>query len=68
MVSKYLKIYFTNNKISQYEVERKTGIARSKINLSLNDKRKITADELIKIAVAFNIDLNKVKEIIQSLN
>lgn len=63
MVSKYLKVYFKENKISQYEVERKTYISQSKINLSLNGKRKITADELIKIAIAFNIDLNKIKEI-----
>ena len=63
MVSKYLKVYFRENKISQYEVERKTCISQCKINLSLNGKRKITADELIKIAVAFNIDLNKIKEI-----
>lgn len=67
MISNYLKEYLKENKISQYEVERRTGISQSKINLSINGKRKITADELIKVAVAFDIDLNKVKEIIQSL-
>ncbi len=64
MISNYLKEYFKENDISQYEVERRTGISQSKINLSLNGKRKLTADELIKIALVFDIDLNKIKEII----
>ena len=64
MISNYLKEYFKEKNISQYEVERRTGISQSKINLSLNSKRKLTADELIKIAIVFNIDLNKIKEII----
>ena len=63
MISKYLKEYLNENKISQYEVARKTGISQSKINLSLNEKRKLTAEELIKIAKTINIDLNKIKEI-----
>ncbi len=64
MISNYLKKYFKEKNISQYEVERRTGISQSKINLSLNGKRKLTADELIKIALVFDIDLNKIKEII----
>lgn len=68
MLSNYLKEYFKEKKITQQEVENKTNIARTKINLSLNDKRKFTADELVKIAIAFDIDLNKIKEIIQSPN
>lgn len=63
MISNYLKEYFKERKISQYEVERKTGINQSKINLSLNGKRKLTAEELINMANAFNLDLNKIKEI-----
>lgn len=63
MISNYLKKYFKVNNISQYEVERRTGISQSKVNLSLNNKRKFTADELIIIAIKFNIDLNKIKEI-----
>ena len=61
MVSNYLKEYFKKNNISQYEVERRTGIAQCKINLSLNGKRKLTADELILIAIKFDLDLNKIK-------
>ena len=64
MIANYLKIYFIERKISQYEIERRTGIDRTKINLSLNGKRKISAEELIKMAIAFDIDLNKIKEII----
>lgn len=68
MISNYLKQYFKENKITQQEIENKTGISQSKINLSLNGKRKLTAKELINIAIAFNLDLNKIKEIIQSPN
>ncbi len=64
MISNYLKEYFKSKKISQYEIERKTGISQSKINLSLNGKRKLTAEELIKIAIKFDLNLNKIKEII----
>ena len=62
MISNYLKKYFKENKISQYEIERRAGIDRSKINLSLNNKRKLTADELLLIAIKFDIDLNKIKK------
>lgn len=62
MIFDYLKEYFKKKKISQYEIERKTGISQSKVNLSLNGKRKLTAEELIKIDIAFDIDLNKLKK------
>lgn len=65
MISNYLKEYFKENGITQQEVENKTGIERPKVNLSLNGKRKFTADELIKIAIVFDLDLNKIKEIIR---
>ena len=64
MISNYLKEYFKERNISQYEIERRTKIDRSKVNLSFNGKRKLTAEELIKIAIAFDLDLNKIKEII----
>lgn len=62
MLSNYLKEYFSSKKISQYEIERKTGISQSKINLSLNGKRKLTADELILIAKVFDINLENIKK------
>lgn len=63
MISSYLKEYFKKNNISQYEIEERTGIKQSKISLTLNNKRKLTADELITIAIAYGIDLNKIKDI-----
>ena len=64
IIINYLREYFKENRISQYEIAKKTGIARSKINLVLNNKRKLTAEELVNIAIVFDIDLNKIKEII----
>ena len=61
MINNYLKKYFTEKNISQIEIEKKTGISQSKISLMLNDKRKLSAEELILIAVQFDIDLNKIK-------
>ena len=65
MITNYLREYFKKKNISQYEIERLTGIARSKINLSLNGKRKLTAEELINIAIAFDIDLNEIKNLVK---
>lgn len=62
MINNYLKKYFTEKNISQIEIEKKTGISQSKISLILNDKRKLSAEELIVIAVQFDIDLNKIKK------
>ena len=62
MLSNYLKEYFKSKRISQYEIERRTGIEQCKINLSLNGKRKLTAEELLVIAKTFDIDLNKIKK------
>lgn len=63
MIYNYLKKYFKENKITQIEIEQKTNIARSKINLSLNGKRKLTAEELLIIANKFDLDLNKIKRL-----
>lgn len=68
MISNYLKKYFKDNKISQYEIENKTGIKQCKLSLSFNGLRKLTADELITIAIEFDINLNKLKEIIRKNN
>lgn len=62
MIAKFLKEYFKEKNVSQYEIERKTGISQCKINLSLNGKRKLSAEELVIIAIKFDIDLNKIKE------
>ena len=62
MISNYLKEYFKNKNISQYEIEEKTGINQSKLSLVFNNKRRLTADELIIISIKYKIDLNKIKK------
>ena len=59
VISNYLKNIFKEKKISQYEIEKLTGIKQSKVCLSLNNKRKLSADKLIKISIIFNINLEK---------
>ncbi len=68
MIINYLKEYFKNNNISQLDIESKTGISQSKLSLIFNGKRKITADEFFNMAIAYDININKIKEIIQSQN
>lgn len=60
----FLNNYFKDNKITQKEIERLTGISQDKISLILNKKRKLTADELIKIIVVFDINLEEIKKIL----
>lgn len=62
MISNYLKEYFKNKKISQYDIEEKTGISQSKLSLIFNDKRKLTAEELMIISIAFDINLENIKK------
>lgn len=66
MISNYLKEYFKKKNISQYEIADRIGISQSKVNLSLNGKRKLTAEELIKIAIVYDLDLDKLKEILSN--
>ena len=63
-INDFLNNYFKEHKISQREVIKKTGISQSKVSLMLNGKRKITAEELIKIVIEFDIDLCKIKKIL----
>ena len=62
MISDYLKKYFKEKSISQCEIEKRTGIKQSKISLILNKKRKLTADELMKIAIENDINLENIKK------
>jgi len=64
----YLKNYFKEKNITQYEIEKKTGISQSKLSLIFNNKRKLTANELLIIAIEFDLNLDKIKEIIASTN
>ena len=63
MITNYLKKYFKENRISQYEIAKEIGLSQGKISLSFNGKRKLTAEELVKVAKKYNIDLNKLKDI-----
>ena len=63
-INDFLNNYFKEHKISQREVIKKTGISQSKVSLMLNGKRKITAEELIKIVIEFDIDLCEIKKIL----
>lgn len=66
-ISDFLKKYLKD--IKQQDIEKATGIEQSKISHIFNGKRKLTAEELIKIAIVYDIDLNEIKkEIIQSAN
>lgn len=64
MIANYLKEYFKASGIVQEQISKATGIDQSKICLSLNGKRKISAEELLLIAKVYDIDLNKLKETI----
>lgn len=68
MIIDFLKKYFDSNLITQQEIERKTKISQSKISLILNNKRKLTADELLKIAIIFDINLEDIKKILSQHN
>lgn len=67
MISDYIKKYLEN--VSQSDIAKRTDLSQSKVSLILNNKRKLSADELVRIAIEFNINLENIKkEIIQSTN
>lgn len=55
----FLNNYFKEKKITQKQIERMTGISQDKVSLVLNRKRKLTADELVKIIIVFDLDIKK---------
>lgn len=65
-INDYLKLYFKRKNITQNKIEIETGINQYKVSLILNNKRKLTAEELISIAIAFNINLEDIKKEIKS--
>ena len=60
IINDFLKKYLKDTR--QKDIERATGISQDKISLIFNGRRKLTADELIKIAIVYNIDLNEIKK------
>lgn len=57
-IAKEIRIYLTKNNISQTWLSEQTGITLTKLNMALNDKRKIPVDEYAKIVEALNVDAN----------
>lgn len=55
----FLNNHFKEKKITQKQIERMTGISQDKVSLILNRKRKLTADELVKIIIVFDLDIKK---------
>ncbi len=55
----FLNNYFKKKKITQKQIESMTGISQDKVSLVLNRKRKLTAEELVKIIIAFDLDIKK---------
>lgn len=55
----FLNNYFKEKRITQKQIESMTGISQDKVSLILNRKRKLTADELIKIIIVFDLDIKK---------
>lgn len=54
-VAKNIKVYLVKNNITQKWLSKKTGIESEKLSMSLNDKRKLDAEEFAKIIVALQV-------------
>lgn len=58
-VGKQIRLYLTEKGISQTWLSEQTKIALPKLNASLNDKRKLDAEEFSVIINVLNEDANK---------
>jgi len=58
-VGKKIRLYLTEKGISQTWLSEKTEIALPKLNASLNDKRKMSVNELALIIDALEVDANQ---------
>ncbi|MGM9969818.1 MAG: helix-turn-helix domain-containing protein [Anaeroplasma sp.] len=57
-VNKKLKEYLDSHGITQAFLVKKTGISQEKISNIINSRRKVTADELGRIANALEVSAN----------
>ncbi len=57
-----IKEYLREFHITQIDLSEKARISPSKLNLSLNGKRKLTVAEYQRICWALNVDSNKFME------
>ena len=53
-----IKKYISEHGITQKFLSESTGIAQEKMSNIINGKRKVTGEELLKIARALNVDAN----------
>ena len=58
-VGKQIRLYLTENGISQTWLSEQSRIALPKLNASLNDKRKLNVEEFVLIINALNEDANR---------
>lgn len=58
-MGKKIKMYLEENGISQTFISKKTGIALSKLNLSLNGNRRMTFTEYELICGALNVNTDE---------
>lgn len=58
-IGKQIKIYLTQNNISQAWLSEETKISPSKLSASLNDKRKLNVNEYARIISALKVEANK---------
>lgn len=54
-----IKLYLKQNKITQIWLSSEAKIASSKLNASLNNKRKLPVEEYYRITKALNVEPNK---------
>ena len=57
-VASKIKLYLVKNNISQYWLSEQSKIALPKLNASLNDKRKLSAEEFQTIINILQVDAN----------
>lgn len=57
-IGKQIKIYLTQNNISQAWLSEETKISPSKLSASLNDKRKLNVNEYARIISALKVEAN----------
>ena len=54
-IAKSINAYLNEQGIKKKYVAEKTGMSENALNLSLNGKRRLLADEYVKICIALNV-------------
>ena len=58
-IAKNINAFLINQGIKKKYVAEKTGISENALNLALNEKRRLLADEYIKICIALNVPFDQ---------